>query len=66
MTIFENRTSDSHWGLSSLLTPSQQLEPEVFLTFLPAFTEYRDKVASSKTLTDEDSNVLSSVNVLLD
>jgi hypothetical protein len=43
------------------------MEPEIFLGFLPAFEEYRDKlVASKKTATDEDKYVLASVQVLID
>src|ERR1700753_2547518 len=43
------------------------MEPELFLGFLPAFEEYRDKLAASKkTASDEDKHVLSSVQVLID
>jgi hypothetical protein len=44
-----------------------QMEPELFLGFLPAFEEYRDKLAASKkTATEEDKYVLASVQVLID
>lgn len=43
------------------------MEPELFLGFLPAFEEYRDKlIASKKTASDEDKHVLASVRILID
>ena len=46
---------------------ARQMEPELFLGFLPAFEEYRDKLeASKKTATEEDKYVLSSVQILID
>lgn len=44
-----------------------QMEPEIFLGFLPAFEEYRDKlVAAKKTASDEDKYTLASLQVLID
>lgn len=44
-----------------------ELEPELFLGFLPAFEEYRDNmVALGKNATDEDKHVLATVQVLLE
>ena len=43
------------------------MEPEIFLGFLPAFEEYRDKlVAAKKTASDEDKYTLASLQVLID
>lgn len=43
------------------------MEPELFLGFLPAFEEYRDKLAASKkTASEEDKYVLASIQVLID
>ncbi|CAK5277207.1 unnamed protein product [Mycena citricolor] len=42
-----------------------ELEPEIFLTWLSSLTAYRDKLSATKSLTEQDSHVLSSVNLLL-
>jgi hypothetical protein len=42
-----------------------QLEPEIFLTWLPAFSDYRDAIAGRKQKSEEDQNILASVNLLL-
>jgi len=43
------------------------MEPELFLGFLPAFEEYRDKlVASKKSASEEDKHVLASIQILID
>ncbi|KAJ7264526.1 P-loop containing nucleoside triphosphate hydrolase protein [Mycena haematopus] len=42
-----------------------ELEPEIFLTWLRGFTEYRDALVSRKRRTEQEANVLSSVNLLL-
>ena len=42
------------------------MEPELFLGFLPAFEEYRNKLAASKNATEEDKYVLASVQILID
>ncbi|KAJ6565102.1 hypothetical protein B0H10DRAFT_1096922 [Mycena sp. CBHHK59/15] len=42
-----------------------ELEPEIFLTFLHSFVEYRDNLVAKKRRSELESNVLSSVNVLL-
>jgi hypothetical protein len=52
--------------LSVLNLFAGQLDPEVFVTFLPAFTVYRDELAAKKNISEEDQHVLTSVNVLLD
>ncbi|KAF9487583.1 P-loop containing nucleoside triphosphate hydrolase protein [Pleurotus eryngii] len=42
-----------------------ELEPEIFITFLPNFIEYRDKLAAQKTLTTEERYRHSSVSLLI-
>lgn len=42
-----------------------QLEPEIFLTWLESFNEYRDALIARKRRTEQESNILSSVNLLL-
>ncbi|KAJ7911925.1 hypothetical protein B0H13DRAFT_2232606 [Mycena leptocephala] len=42
-----------------------ELEPEIFLTWLQSFTEYRDALAAKKRRTEQETHVLSSVNLLL-
>jgi hypothetical protein len=42
-----------------------QLDPEIFLTFLPNFVAYRDKLANKKR-TVEENHILASVDVLLE
>ncbi|KAG7443460.1 P-loop containing nucleoside triphosphate hydrolase protein [Guyanagaster necrorhizus] len=42
-----------------------ELDPEVFLTFLDEFKEYRDHLASKKAPTQLDTYVLSSIDLLL-
>jgi hypothetical protein len=48
------------------VSPNSQLDPEVFVTFLPAFTVYRDELAAKKNISEEEQHVLASVNILLD
>ncbi|KAJ6453758.1 hypothetical protein C8R45DRAFT_631011 [Mycena sanguinolenta] len=42
-----------------------EMEPEIFLTWLHDFTEYRDALVARKRRTDQETHVLSSVNLLL-
>ncbi|KAJ7661754.1 hypothetical protein B0H17DRAFT_1162981 [Mycena rosella] len=42
-----------------------ELEPEIFLTFLHSFIAYRDALAAQKSKSEQEANILSSVNVLL-
>ncbi|KAJ6534955.1 P-loop containing nucleoside triphosphate hydrolase protein [Mycena capillaripes] len=42
-----------------------ELEPEMFLTWFPRFTDYRDALAGRKQKSEEDANILASVNILL-
>ncbi|KAF7323754.1 AAA domain-containing protein [Mycena kentingensis (nom. inval.)] len=42
-----------------------QLEPETFLTWHQSFIDYRDGLVSRKSRTEQETNVLSSVNTLL-
>ncbi|KAJ7783967.1 hypothetical protein DFH07DRAFT_210314 [Mycena maculata] len=42
-----------------------EVEPEIFLTWLRNFTEYRDALATQKHRTEQETNVLASVNLLL-
>ncbi|KAJ7766171.1 hypothetical protein B0H16DRAFT_1523250 [Mycena metata] len=42
-----------------------ELEPEIFLTWLESFNEYRDALIARKRRTEQESNILSSVNLLL-
>ncbi|KAF7341706.1 AAA domain-containing protein [Mycena sanguinolenta] len=41
------------------------MEPEIFLTWLHDFTEYRDALVARKRRTEQETHVLSSVNLLL-
>ena len=66
----EQRTSGGLYLINLLRLISNgtyQMEPELFLAFLPAFEEYRDNlVALGKNATDEDKHVLATVQVLLE
>ncbi|KAJ7092995.1 P-loop containing nucleoside triphosphate hydrolase protein [Mycena belliarum] len=42
-----------------------EMEPEIFLTFLDGFIAYRDALAAQKRKSERDTNMLSSVNLLL-
>ncbi|KAJ7464897.1 hypothetical protein B0H11DRAFT_1814831 [Mycena galericulata] len=42
-----------------------ELEPEIFLTWLQSFIEYRDALGARKRRSEQESHVLSSVNLLL-
>ncbi|KAJ6587644.1 P-loop containing nucleoside triphosphate hydrolase protein [Mycena vulgaris] len=42
-----------------------ELEPEMFLTWLPNFVAYRDALAALKPRSEQEDNILSSVNVLI-
>ncbi|KAF8202628.1 P-loop containing nucleoside triphosphate hydrolase protein [Mycena galopus ATCC 62051] len=42
-----------------------ELEPEIFLTWLRDFIQYRDALVASKRRTEQETHVLSSVNLLL-
>ncbi|KAJ7615508.1 hypothetical protein FB45DRAFT_244515 [Roridomyces roridus] len=42
-----------------------ELDPEMFLTWIDSFVSYRDELAARKTRSDLESNILSSVNTLL-
>ncbi|KAJ7028311.1 hypothetical protein C8F04DRAFT_1119630 [Mycena alexandri] len=42
-----------------------ELEPEIFLTWLQNFNGYRDALIARKRRTEQESNILSSVNLLL-
>jgi hypothetical protein len=61
----EVRTGQMNPSTSFLLTPDSQLDPEIFVTFLSNFIDYRDKLADKKRTTEE-SHVLTSVDVLLE
>lgn len=43
----------------------QKLDPDMFLTFLQEFTDYRDALQAKKPKLDQDTHVLESVNLLL-
>ncbi|KAJ7271488.1 hypothetical protein C8J57DRAFT_285425 [Mycena rebaudengoi] len=42
-----------------------ELEPEIFLTFHRGFIEYRDALVAKKRRTEQETNIISSVNTLL-
>ncbi|KAF9456240.1 hypothetical protein BDZ94DRAFT_1350405 [Collybia nuda] len=42
-----------------------ELDPEMFLTFLPQITEYRDALQNKKDKHEQDTHVLNSVNLLI-
>ncbi|KAJ7187839.1 hypothetical protein C8R46DRAFT_878031 [Mycena filopes] len=42
-----------------------ELEPEIFLTWLQSFHSYRDALIARKRRTEQENNILSSVNLLL-
>ncbi|KAJ7114472.1 hypothetical protein C8R44DRAFT_881309 [Mycena epipterygia] len=43
-----------------------ELEPEIFLTWLQSFIEYRDALVERKRKSEQEANMLASVNVLLE
>jgi len=52
-------------GISWTAEPLE-LDPELFVTFLPAFLTYRDELAAKKDKSEEEGYILASVDVLLD
>ncbi|THU96035.1 P-loop containing nucleoside triphosphate hydrolase protein [Dendrothele bispora CBS 962.96] len=55
-----------YWPGISWNSDPLELHPEILLTFLDEFIEYRDGLAEKKDKSDLDKYVLSSLNVLLD
>ena len=49
-----------------VLTNHYQLDPQLLLTFLPAFEKYRNNLRAKANASEEDGYVLASVDVLVD
>ncbi|KAG6864452.1 hypothetical protein C0991_009401 [Blastosporella zonata] len=47
------------------LADVQQLEPDMFITFLPSFKKYRDELAAKKNKEEADAHVIASVDLLV-
>ncbi|KAJ7115454.1 hypothetical protein C8R44DRAFT_740030 [Mycena epipterygia] len=54
------------WPGVSLNADPLELKPEIFLTWLQSFIEYRDVLAECKRKSEQEADMLASVNVLLE
>jgi len=52
------------WPGISWSTEPLCIDPEIFITFYPSFVEYASNLSAQKQLTDQETHVLSSVNLL--